>query len=250
MTHLDWQGCYNTRDLGGMPVAGGGAIRPGALVRSDILSRLNATGKQALIDYGISTVIDLRTPAQVADEPSAFVAGAHQSDEPLYHILPMENTGSPHFPAVDSAPDRITQYSLMIDHFQPEIARIIRAVADAAEGGVLLHCHAGKDRTGIAVALLLGLVGVPEDAIAADYAASEARLWPLYYRLEAEAADDPVALARIRRQKPICAPETMRGVLLHLRGRYGGVTDYLLGAGLAEEDLARVRRRLVTEGGE
>lgn len=249
MTHLDWEGCYNTRDLGGLPVAGGGAIRPGALIRSDILSRLTPVGRQALIDYGVKTVIDLRTPAQVAAEPSAFAEGSPRPGEPVYHILPLENTDSPHFSAVDNATNRIEQYSLMLDHFQPEIARIVQAVADAPAGGVLFHCHAGKDRTGIAAALLLGLAGVPDDVIAADYAASEERLWPLYYRLEAEAEarEDAPALAAIRRQKPICAPETMQRVLAYLGARYGGVEGYLLTAGLAADTLARIRRRLTQE---
>jgi len=228
-------------------VAGGGGIRPGALIRSDILSRLTPAGRQALTDYGVSTVIDLRMPAQVAEEPSAFAPGAPEPGEPAYHILPLENPDSPHFPAVDSATDRVTQYNLMLEHFQPEIVRIVQAVAQAPAGGVLLHCHAGKDRTGVAVALLLGLAGVPDDAIAADYAASEERLWPLYYRLEAEveAREDAPALATIRRQKPICAPQTMDGVLAHLRERYGGVAAYLRQAGLSDDELTAIQRRLV-----
>jgi len=120
----------------------------------------------------------------------------------------------------------------------------VRAVADAPAGGVLLHCHAGKDRTGVVVALLLGLVGVPDTEIAADYAASEDRLWPLYYRMEAEAASDPVKLAGIQRQKPIALPETMQSVLDHLHTRYASVSSYLLTAGLTEDELGRIRHRL------
>lgn len=247
MTHLAWDACYNARDLGGLPVTSGGEIRPGALIRSDILSRLTPAGKRALIAHGVKTVIDLRMPEQIAQEPSAFVSGQPRPGEPVYRILPVENPDSPHFAAVDNAPSRAENYCLMLEHFQPQFAAIVRAVADAPEGGVLLHCHAGKDRTGVVVALLLGLVGVPDTEIAADYAASEDRLWPLYYRMEADAASNPVQLAAIQHKKPIALPETMQAVLDHLRVRYGGVKEYLLAIGVNAEEMARIRRRMIEE---
>jgi protein-tyrosine phosphatase len=247
MTHLAWDACYNARDLGGLPVTGGGEIRPGALIRSDILSRLTPAGKRALIAHGVKTVIDLRLPEQIAEEPSAFVSGQPRPGEPVYRILPVENPDSPHFAAVNDAPSRAENYCLMLEHFQPQIATIVRAVADAPEGGVLLHCHAGKDRTGVAVALLLGLAGVSDAAIAADYAASEERLWPLFHRMEADAASDPVQLAAIQRKKPIALPETMQAVLDHLSTRYGGVKEYLLAIGVNAEEMAHIRRRMIEE---
>lgn len=245
MPHLSWDACYNARDLGGLPVVDGGQIRPGALIRSDILSRLTPVGRQALIAHGVRTVIDLRTLEQIVAEPSAFVIGQPRPGEPVYRILPVENPDSPHFAAVDNAPSRAENYCLMLKHFRPQFAAILRAVADAPAGGVLLHCHAGKDRTGVVVGLLLGLAGVPDEVIAADYAASEERLWPLFYQMEAAVAHDPKKLAAIQRQKPIALPETMQAVLDHLRARYGGVTNYLLATGLRETELARVQERLV-----
>ncbi len=245
MPHLSWDACYNARDLGGLPVTDGGQIRPGALIRSDILSRLTPAGRQALINYGVKTVIDLRMPEQIAEEPSAFVADQPKPGEPAYLILPVENPSSPHFATVDNASSRAENYCLMLEHFQPQFAAIVRAVADAPAGGVLLHCHAGRDRTGVVIVLLLGLVGVPNGEITADYAASEERLWPLYHRMEAEAAGDPVKLAAIQRQKPIALPETMQAVLDHLQASYGGVMKYLLATGLRETELARIQDRLV-----
>lgn len=247
MTHLDWQGCYNTRDLGDLPVIDGGKIRPKALIRSDILSRLTAAGRQALLDYGVTTVIDLRTAQQVAEEPSAFGVGVPQPGEPAYFILPLENQTSPHFAQINNAPTRAETYCLTLDHYQPEVRAIFGAVANAPAGGLLLHCHAGKDRTGLIVALLLGLVGVPDGAIAADYAASEARLWPLFRRMQADAAGDPAKLAALQHKVPTALPETMLAVLGHLRNRYGGVRAYLLGGGLAEAELTRIEERLLED---
>jgi len=249
MPHLPWDACYNARDLGGLPISDNGRIRPGALIRSDLLGRLTPQGKQALLDYGVTTVIDLRTPEQVAIEPSAFAPGPPQPGEPHYLVRPLENPASPHFAEVNNAPSRAATYCGMLDYFQPQIAVILRTVADAQGGGVLLHCHAGKDRTGVAVALLLGLAGVPDELIAADYAASEERLWPLYYRMEADAANDPIRLASLQSQKPIASPDTMQAVLDHLQARYRGVRGYLSAIGLTDEELARIRHRLVQTGG-
>ncbi|MBI3958104.1 MAG: tyrosine-protein phosphatase [Chloroflexi bacterium] len=247
MAHLSWDACYNARDVGGLRVAGGGRIRPRALIRSDILARLTPAGKQALIDYGVKTVIDLRAPEQVAEEPSAFSENSQNPTEPLYHILPLENRDSPAISQIDNAPNRAESYGLMLDNFQPEVAAIVRAVANAEAGGVLLHCHAGKDRTGVVIALLLGLVGVSDGEIAADYAASEERLWPLFRRMEAAVAGDPAQLAALQSKIPTASPETILAVLAHLRQRYGGVYDYLLAAGLTEDELGRIRRRLIEE---
>lgn len=245
MFHLAWDTCYNARDLGGLATAGGGHIRPRSLIRSDILSRLTPAGRQALIDYDVKTVIDLRWPGEVAAEPSAFAEGPPQPGDPLYHILPLENRCSPHIKQIDNPPNRATGYCRTLDYCQPEVAAIVRAVADAPPGGVLFHCHAGKDRTGVLIALLLALVGVSDADIAADYAASEERLWPLFRQMEAAAAGDPVKLAGMQHKIPTAPPETILTVLKHLRNRHGGVEDYLLAAGVSEDELTRIQQRLV-----
>lgn len=247
MTNLLWDACYNVRDLGGLPTIDGRRTRSHTLIRSDILARLTSTGKQALIDYGVATVIDLRWPDEVAGEPSAFAAGTPQPGEPVYRILPVENRNAPDIEQIDSASSQAKKYTFTLDICQPELAEIVRAVADAPPGGVLFHCHAGKDRTGIVAALLLGLVGVPDLAIAADYAASEARLWPLFRRMQADVEGDPAGLAALQHKVPAAPPETMLAMLAHLRNRYGGVRAYLLGAGLTERELARIEDRLLED---
>jgi len=247
MANLLWDACYNVRDLGGLPTTGGRRTRSHALIRSDILARLASAGKQALIDYGVATVIDLRWPGEVAEEPSAFAMGRPQPGEPAYRILPVENRNSPDIEQIDSAPTQAEKYTLTLDLCQSELAEIVGAVAVAPAGGVLFHCHAGKDRTGIVAALLLGLVGVPDGVIAADYAASEARLWPLFRRMQADAAGDPARLAALQHKIPTALPETMLAVLAHLRNRYGGVRAYLLRAGLTETALARIEDRFLED---
>jgi len=116
-------------------------------------------------------------------------------------------------------------------------------VAHAAPGGVLIHCLAGKDRTGIAVALLLGLVGVDDAQIAEDYALSEAGLAD---ELDASLAAAPDDEERARLVRSYGArPETMLSTLAHLRARHGGAEAYLARAGLVSADIERIRERLL-----
>src|SRR5690606_12982050 len=109
-------------------------------------------------------------------------------------------------------------------------------------GGIAVHCAAGRDRTGLVVALLLSLAGVPDDLIAADYALSEERLRvPLGRHL---ATLDPVARDRIA-ELSRTEPDTMVAVLEHVRSRYGGVGPYLADAGCGWNHQFLVRRRLL-----
>jgi protein tyrosine/serine phosphatase len=138
---------------------------------------------------------------------------------------------------------RAERDALVLDQRAEHIAAMARAVAHAVPGGVLIHCLAGKDRTGIAMALLLGLVGVSDADIAADYALSEAALASEKVVALAAAADED-ARARIERGYD-SRPETMLATLAHLRTRHGGAVAYLTRAGLSDTDIERIRARLL-----
>ena len=235
---LAWDACLNVRDLGGLTTVEGRSVRRGALVRSDQLCRLNDGGRGALLAHGVRTVIDLRTPAELARDPDPIWDGhgvdylhIAQQDEALWRDLD------------GIARTRTERDSAAIDRRSEQIVAMARAVANAAPGGVLIHCLAGKDRTGIAVALLLGLVGVSDADIAADYALSEAALGSEKVAALAAAADED-ARARIERGYD-SRPETMLATLAHLRTRHGGAEAYLRGAGLAAAEVDRIRARLL-----
>jgi len=127
-------------------------------------------------------------------------------------------------------------YCLMVDGFPDRIARAISAIANAPEGGVLVHCYAGKDRTGIVVALLLALVGVPKETIVDDYTVSADYLRPLW--------EEQRRLA-IPTVPPGSPPEAMAEMLEHLGQAHGGAEAYLRTAGVTDEEIARLRERLV-----
>ncbi|HJQ73460.1 MAG TPA: tyrosine-protein phosphatase, partial [Gaiellaceae bacterium] len=237
----------NVRDLGGLPTGDGGETRFGAVVRADSVRQLSEGGWQALVEHGVQTVIDLRGDYERADDP--------RSELPVevVHVPFMEATeaeweeiGAEVDAAVAAAPDVATAtrdvYLVFLERFRPNVAATVRAVANAPEGGVVIHCAGGKDRTGLLSAFLLHLAGVADDEIAADYALSEERLRPRHEKWF-EAAETEEELERLRRMAQTPAA-SMAGVFAELERRYGGVAAYLRGAGVTDEELELVRERL------
>jgi len=241
---LPWDACYNAREVGGYPTADGGALAWQRLVRTDNLSRLTPDGQAALVEYGVRTIIDLRDPSELAMEPHAFLTPSDQVSAPAYYNLPLIRFDDLGWQAAtQTLTSTPSYYCSTLDYFKPQVAAIMRAVAATDEGSVLIHCHAGKDRTGLVVALLLAVAGVDSALIAQDYALSNHYLQPWYEQMLAQHADDP------ERQKQMRAdfnaqPQFMLDVLAHLDTRYGGIRAYLLAVGLAELEIEQIRARL------
>jgi protein-tyrosine phosphatase len=237
---LAWEGVLNARDLGGYPTADGRQTRWGAVVRSDSLTALTPAGREALVGHGVRSIVDLRLPHEVADQPNPFA-------EPAGHGIAYSNVS---FVDPAAAPPQDTTtladgYKRMLGHFQKQVAAVMAAIAEAPDGGVLVHCAAGKDRTGLIAALLLGLVGVAPETIAADYALTAECLRPRDQAwVERGPGDRAEREEQVRRFAPTA--EVMLAVLEHLTERYGGVEAYLLQAGTAPGDLDRLRARLLT----
>ncbi len=213
---LHWRSCINARDLGGHATTDGTMTRRGAVVRADSPSRLTAEGRAALDAYGIRTAIDLRIAVELRDDPSPLAAHPiitthhlpmNPNDRAIVRaIRPHTDAGLPYMAAVNAA-------YLAVNREQ--IAAIMQAVTDAPGGGVLIHCSAGRDRTGLIAALLLATVAVPAAAIVADYALSFTAI-----------------------------PAAMEATLMHLDQEYGGVIAYLRAIEVSEATIARLRRRL------
>ena len=213
-------------------------MRRGALVRSDQLCRLSDGGRAALVAHGVRTVIDLRNPAEAEKDPDPiwhehgvdYLLIPQQSEQLWRDLEPIART-------------RSERDSAVIDRRAEQIAAMAHAVANAVPGGVLIHCLAGKDRTGIAVAMLLSLVGVSEADIAEDYSLTVPNLAAELTAALAAAPDDE-ARARLVRSYD-ASVETMLATLAHLRTRHGGAKAYLTRAGLSEADIERIRARLL-----
>lgn len=241
---LHWDACYNAREVGGYPTQDGGEIAWQRLVRTDNLSRLSTAGQAALVAYGVRTIIDLRDPSELAMEPHAFIKSPGGDDALVYYNLPLINFKDEVW-LREISPTTATPvyYCLTLDIFKPQVRAIMQAIAANSSGSVLIHCHAGKDRTGLIVALLLALAGVDDAIIAADYALSNHYLQPWYQQLMAQHAHDA------ERQKQMTEdfktlPEFMLTVLAHVDQHYGGVREYLQATGLTTQEIAQIQQRL------
>ena len=134
--HLAWEGCLNARDLGGLPIVGGGETRWQTVIRSDLLGRLTPKGRRALVDYGVRTIIDLRSPKEAKEEPSAFTVPTDDTTAPTYLNLPIEKY-YPHVSAlISKATTRAEVYCIILDHYPDAMAEAMRAIANAQPGGL------------------------------------------------------------------------------------------------------------------
>jgi protein-tyrosine phosphatase len=243
---LAWDGCFNVRDLGGLETVSGALTRRGVVVRADNVRRLTAAGWQAALDHGVRRVVDLRFENEVPGEPDA-----HDGVEVV--VVPMRGRHDPEaarafeqalLDADDLAPVFAAGYIGLLEELSGRVGGAVAAVADAKDGeGVVVHCFAGKDRTGLVSALLLSLAGVPDELIAADYAASD----PGVERLSApwfSSARDETELT-IRRRVSTSPHAAMIDVLAWLKETAGGPDQYLRSAGLSDAQLAALRARFV-----
>ena len=244
---LVWDGLLNVRDLGGHPTEDGGETTYDSIIRADSVRQLSDRGWAALVDYGIKTIVDLRADEELEADPPA------QLPVEVLHI-PFFETDTEEWKEVEAELEEAARaapnvaaateavYLIFLEHFGRNVAAAIRAVANAPEGGVVIHCAGGKDRTGLVTALLLHLAGVGIDEIAGDYALSEERLRPRHEQWFAEAESDE-ELERLKRVSQTPA-ESIEGVFVELERRYGSVEGYLRQAGLTEDELDRARARL------
>jgi protein-tyrosine phosphatase len=212
-------------------------------VRADSVRQLTDEGWRAVVDYGVRTIVDLRSNEELAEDPPAElpVEAVHVSffDNRPDVFAEVEEASET---ATDHAEATRRVYLIFLEHFRSNVAAAIRAVANAPQGGVVVHCHGGKDRTGLVSAFLLRLAGVSIEEIAADYALSEERLRSRHDEWFAQAADEQ-ELARLHRMASTPAA-SMVGVLEELERRYGSIAGYLKAGGATDEDLERARARL------
>ncbi|MDQ3778276.1 MAG: tyrosine-protein phosphatase [Actinomycetota bacterium] len=233
----------NARDLGGHPTEDGGETTWGSVVRADSVRFLTDAGWRDVVDYGVRTIVDLRSNEELAEDPPAElpIEAVHVSffddrADVFEEAEAASEAASSHAEATRDV------YLVFLEHFRANVAAAIRAVASAPDGGVVVHCHGGKDRTGLVSALLLRLAGVPVEEVAADYALSEERLRTRHDEWFAGAADEQ-ELARLHRMAatPVSAMVEVLGELEH---RYGSIEGYLKAGGATDEDLERARARL------
>ena len=249
MTWIELAGACNARDLGGLPTVDGRVTRPGVLLRSDNLQDLTEQDVTALQDAGLRTVLDLRTAPEVEiSGPGPLRAtdvrhvhldliphGFDGRAELVERTIPDETAG-------EHAMDHF--YLDYLRHAPDAGATALRTIADPRSGGVLVHCAAGKDRTGVVVALALSLVGVKRDEVVADYARTDERIERIRERLLAtELYREDMERRTVDSMRPHA--DNMERFLDRVDREYGGVHGLAMSLGVSEETLAALSRRLL-----
>ena len=251
---IRWEGFCNARDLGGLPTVTGGSTRYGRLIRSADTRFITAAGWEQAQGAGVRLVIDLRNPDEV--EPGSWPAATQGAgtfavsaaraaaarpagiqtmlislddveDLDLWRRLNGEGlNGTPLYyrPFLDAKPERI--------------AAVLTAIARMPGGGVIFHCGAGRDRTGLISLLLLVLADVTPEAIVADYELSLGQVAPLHAALGLERAG-PDVREQVR-SRGTTVSETITSLIRGL-----GVAEYLAAAGVSDADIGALRRRLL-----
>jgi protein-tyrosine phosphatase len=233
---------FNARDLGGIATADGRMVQKGRLYRADGVQRLSGDDLDAARALGLRTVIDLRTQGEV-DRGRFPVEEIHVT----WHNLPMIKRMWSEDSLVAADGDAVgflrDRYVEMLDDGAASIAEIVALVADGTPA--LFHCAAGKDRTGVVAAVLLGLVGVSGDEIAHDYHLS-AHAMAAFTEWIRENYPDAASAMTNQPAEYLGAPaEAMHGFLDHVDATYGsmhGLADHL---GIDGATVARLQRALL-----
>jgi len=234
---IELEGCFNFRDLGGFATEDGRRVRWGRLFRSDALHHLTPADLRRVRDeLGIRIVVDLRSTAERAGEaPTSLCAPPVRE-----HHVPLfdgERRSAPSSMTLDEI------YSILLRVARAPIARFVRLLAESREP-VLFHCAAGKDRTGVLSAVVLGVAGVGDEDIVADYAYTRHALPRILERLKASESYAYV-FTELPPDTLHAEPATMVAPLDRLREKYGSVRGYAVAAGVAETTLDRLSDRLL-----
>ncbi|HTS99326.1 MAG TPA: tyrosine-protein phosphatase [Streptosporangiaceae bacterium] len=259
MGWIELDGAVNVRDLGALATDDGRATAPGRLLRGDNLQDLSPSDVRTLVSgIGLTTVVDLRSPWEVASEGPGPLTRVGSVRHAYHSVLPEGGAATDAAAALASRRDetrldgarsrypddiRCGYYLGYLEDRPDQVAAALRSIAGAA-GAALVNCAAGKDRTGVVVALALTAVGVRRDAVVADYAASAERMEAILARLRASktyASDiDSTPAAE---QAP--RPETMDAFLGQLDKRYGGALGWLDSHGFGADDVRTLRAKLL-----
>jgi protein tyrosine/serine phosphatase len=223
------EGSHNVRDLGGLVTAEGRTVRLGRIFRSDYPAFANAGDGAGVRALGLRSVVDLRRRAEFELECVSWT-----DHDVEYHRIPL------------SAGDQTSwyaKYHAYLTHRPEMVVEAVRRVMHVDAHPVLFHCAAGKDRTGVVAALLLGVLGVEADQTVADYVLTDVALEKILARLQdIELYAEMLGEAGQEDQRP--RAENMHGLLAWLEGQ-GGATTWLVGHGVTKREVDQFRAAML-----
>jgi protein-tyrosine phosphatase len=250
--HIPLEGALNLRDLGGYPTADGRRVRYGCVFRSDNLATLTDADLDTPVELGVRHICDFRNDLEVQTQPSRIPDHPELTAE----RLPIGDAAGEDRLLIDQVlagelrtfgvDEMAAMYAAMLDDHAHRFGAVVEHAADPARHALLFHCTAGKDRTGVAAALLLGALGVSDADILDDYELtteyrSGPRLEVLRPQLEEAGVDVAPLLPFFTAQRPV-----MELTLAGLRERHGSVESYLSEvAEVSAATLSRLREVLL-----
>jgi protein tyrosine/serine phosphatase len=253
---IDLEGAANARDVGGLPAAGGRATRPGVLVRSDAVHELTEADVAVLVErVGVRHVIDLRAPGERVEQARGRLGRTttivySELDVVSDAVIEQRRRDREAAFARGDEPAAILAegYLQLLEHGRSAFVRALDRLVAPGGTPALVHCSAGKDRTGVLVALLLDAADVEAPAIVADYAATDERMAGVRDRLAAMAVH-----AQLATETPgmllAAHAATMELFLGRLHAEHGGGACWFLDAGAPAEALDAWRELLLSGDG-
>ena len=266
---IELDGVVNMRDVGGLPTADGGRVQPQRLIRSDNLQDLSPGDVEYLVHtVGVSDVVDLRTNLELhlsgdgplrapllrhhhhSFYPETLGEGARPADDPAQDSTARElevlfsTTGAPEVPRADA--DYWSQHYRRYLALRPDsVVAALRVIVDAP-GATIVHCAAGKDRTGTVIGLALAVAGVNRDVIVEDYVLTSERLEQIMRRLvDVDPYRWTLAGQQLSDQEP--RAESMATLLQVVDDEFGGAAGWLRAQGWSAQDVDRLRAKLRAE---
>ena len=241
--HLGFQGSFNFRDLGGYATTDGRTVKWRTLFRADAVHRLPDEELDQLADFGLRTVIDLRTSAEVDEghlhDPSRGITHVHL--DVLGEVWKPRDLDE----NADAGEVLGDLYVQMLDIGALALSEAFRTLANAENLPAVFHCAAGKDRTGVLAAMVLSTIGVADHVIVADYAISGTNMSELIERLK---RDRPEALTSMNDQPSAylaAPPEAMARLLTHVNAEYGSMTGYVKSIGVDSDSIDALAESLL-----
>ena len=241
--HVRFEALFNVRDLGGYPTTDGRSIRWQTLYRADGINRIGGDDLDRLAELQLRTVLDLRTHVEL-DERGRFPVDRLPV---AYHHFPvLRETWESWDTDVDVEPVAFLaeRYREMLVDGAAALAGALEVLADPESYPAVFHCAAGKDRTGVLAAVLLGLLGVSDEDIAEDYGLSALAMVAL---VDWVRVNRPEALDTMTDQPPAflaAPPRAMHELLVHVREEFGSMEAYAASIGVDRSTIEALRRNL------
>jgi protein-tyrosine phosphatase len=236
---VDFEGLVNFRDLGGLPTEEGAEVAVGRLFRSDSLAYASPVDTRRLVDeFAIATIVDLRGEHEV----EMFGRGPLAETPVAYRPVPIAD--------VSPGGDRAEHYVLVLMERAEPLVKLLRDLTQPGTLPAVLHCEAGCDRTGVVTALILGLLGVPDDAICTDYALTAAAVPAINARAYRVMQEIGQPLDAYPDESWAPQAETMHAVIDEVRARWGGFAGWARAHGATDADIDALRRALVNRSPE